>query len=42
MKKMYLEASLTYIRLITDVITASDGSLFDLGDGDWGVKDDFE
>ena len=42
MKKMYLEPSLTYIRLITDVITTSDDSLFDFGDGDWGVNDDFE
>ena len=42
MKKLYFEPSLVVIRLITDVITTSGDALFDFGDGDWGVDDDFE
>ena len=42
MKKLYLEPSLEIIKLIIDVITMSDESLVNFGDGDWGVDDDFE
>ena len=38
MKKAYFAPSLFYIKLTADAIRTSGN---DLGDGDWGVEDDF-
>ena len=38
MKKRYQEPSLDIIKLTADAIRTSGN---DLGDGDWGVEDDF-